>query len=114
MAIAGRLLGVPEVAGEIARQLERDLPTVLTAFATEALIDIRPMWPVKSGKSRDSLRVDVTGTDVAIVCDVDYAKYIHQKGEVGPTYFTRIIGYIQLHLPELGARTVKRLGMGQQ
>lgn len=107
------LIGMDAAMREIARQANAALPRVLTAFAEEALSEIRPRWPVKSGRSRAALGVLTEGERVNIVCAVPYARFIHTKGEQGPTFQTKIIWYIQSNADRIGSRVARRLrGVG--
>jgi len=104
-----RLIGVEAWAASAERDVRAGLPALLLAFAEEAVKDIRPDWPVDSGRSRDSLRAEVRGGSVVVAVDVSYASYIHERGLSGPSYIVRIADYIQQHIDEIGARAVARL-----
>jgi len=103
-----KLEGVDVALADLARQANASLPEFLTAFAEEATIDIRKQWPEKSGKSKGALTVE-PGPPVAIVCDVPYAAYIHEKGLVGPTWYVRIVEYIRANAGSIGDRAVARI-----
>lgn len=103
------LIGMDAAADALAKQIGAALPDVLAAFAAEALKEIKPRWPVRTGKSRDALKVSVEGSQVFIVCDVPYASRIHLKGEIGPTYHTRIIEYIQQNYDRIGKNVTAKL-----
>lgn len=103
-----RVEGVDAVIADLARQVRLDLPRLLRAFAEEATEDVRARWPVATGASRDALRVE-GGPPVAIVCDVEYASLIHEKGLRGPTWLIRTVGYVREHADAIGARAVARL-----
>ena len=104
-----RVEGLDAALADVAKQVRDDLPTILRAFADEALADIRPRWPVASGRSSAALSVVVTGTTIAIVCDVPYASWIHEKGQVGPTWEARIVDYVRANVAVIGARVTRRL-----
>ena len=104
-----RLEGIDSVLADIAKQARASLPEVLTAFAREALVDVRQRWPERTGRSAAALDVRVDGGRIAIVCDVPYASYIHEKGLRGPTWMVRIVEYVQRNADAIGARAVRRL-----
>ena len=101
--------GVDVALADLAKRVNASLPALLKAFAEEATDDVRAKWPEKSGKSKGALTVE-PGPPVAIVCDVPYAAYIHEKGLRGPTWYVRIVEYIRANSGPLGDRAVARLG----
>lgn len=105
-----RIVGLDEALAAAVAQVRADLPVVLEAVARAAVEDIRPEWPVATGKSRDSLGVARNGSSVAVVCDVDYASYIYEKGRSGPSWVNRIVTHIRDNIDDLGRRAVARLG----
>lgn len=105
-----RLEGIEGAVADVARQTDAALPEILRLFAEEATHDVRAAWPVKTGRSRDALGVEVAGRSVAIVCDIRYASFIHEKGLTGPTYVVRIVEHVQRNIDQIGARVSRRLG----
>ncbi len=109
MATRVSLVGVPGAISDIMRDVSQEAPAILTIFAEEALKEIRPRWPVRTGKSLQALDVVPDGDGVAIVCDVPHVSYIHLKGEKGPMYLTHIVEYVAQNLDRIAAKTSARL-----
>src|SRR5262245_36610900 len=94
------------IVHELRAELDAVTPEVTRVFAEVALERIAALWPVKSGRSKQALKV--TLSPVAIEVDIDYASFIHEKGERGPHWEVAIVQYIQEHLDELVEETNAR------
>ena len=102
--------GLDTALADIVARTRAEMPVILRLFAEEAVKDIRPTWPVKSGRSANALGVEIDDGGIAITIDVDYASFIHEKGLVGPTYMVRIVDLVWRNQEQIARRVTARLG----
>ena len=104
------LRGVDAAMAEFAQRAGQQLPVILRLFAEEALRDIRPAWPVDTGRSAEALTVIISGRRAAIVCRVPYAQYIRPAGSDRPLWEILILHYMRDNMDAIAARVTRRLG----
>ena len=95
------------LAGELDRELRKLLGPVADRMQKEAdsiIEDARKVWPIKTGKSRDSWETVLTvlpGTfevEVSMLSDLKYTRYIRSTKEGTKDLATRLRSPLQAHV----------------
>lgn len=95
------------LAGELDRELRKLLGPVADRMQQEAdsiIEDARKVWPIKTGKSRDSWETVLTvlpGTfevEVSMLSDLKYTRYIRSTKEGTKDLATRLRSPLQAHV----------------